>query len=431
MMNKYLLYLYRTTFLLMIIAMAWQTGMHLWMYYQGAYGYDYGCINEMLINYEGGFVRRGLFGEILFDVRSMFPFSVAHAIVIIYYTGFLSLAVLLVRLFKRNGWSLFILPFPMCMYVYLCDPYFLIGRRDCWLLLLAYSCFSLYHRYIKNGGGTLPLFLCNVCLIFCVLFHEASLFFILPLIVIHDFNKSYKQEGLILSIKRMIIHWGPVFITAAFVIFYHGDGEIVAKIWSSWAPYLECHVDESLIKESYMSRTLGGKSLLINIEEAWEVSWFPNIIGDIPVAPFNLYILACIYYLATRINLVDLKIYKLKIINEVSLSNSILIVFLFLLVYIMITCDWGRDMPCWVICSMAFYHFFKEIDDYPVFVTKISTRLQNSINRVALLNKDWFYYILIMTLPLGFVSASISSMFPCLPLQLKHLIVDGSFMIAN
>lgn len=429
-MRKSLLYLYRATLIVLILAMVWQTGMHLWMYYQGVYGYEYSCINEMLINYEGGFVRRGLFGEILFGMRSIFSFSIVHAIVIIYYTGFLSLAVFLVKLFKRNGWSLFILPFPMCMYVYLCDPYFLIGRRDCWLLLLAYLCFGLYRTYIK-GGGVLILILCNISLIFCVLFHEAALFFILPLIVIHDFNKAYKQEGFIMSFKKTILHWGSVFIIAGFVIFYHGDGETVAKIWYSWAPYLECHVDDSFIKESYMSRTLGGMSLLMNIKVAMETSWFPDIIGSIPVAPFNLYALICMYYLVTRFNLIDLKLYKLKPINGVSLSNSVLIGFLFLAVYLMMTCDWGRDIPYWVICSLMFFHYFQEKDDYPLFVTRMSTYIQNHIDHIAILNKDWFYYILIMTLPLGFVGASISSMFPCLPLQLKHLLIDGSFIAAT
>ena len=416
---------------MMILVLLYNVGNGFADYFMGKYSYKDDIISEWLINYEGGFVRRGLFGEILWGMRSVFSFSVTHVIVIIYYTGFLSLAVLLVRLFKRNGWSLFILPFPVCMYVYLCDPYFLIGRRDCWLLLLAYLCFGLYHKYIRTGGGTLFLVLCNVCLIFCVLFHEAALFFIFPFIVIHDLNRLYKKEGLKRSVTRIIFHWGTVFIIAAFVIFYHGDGEVVTNIWYSWAPYLECHVDESLIKGSYMSITLGGMSLLMNIKSAWEISWFPNIIGRIPVAPFNLYVLACIYYLVTRLNLIDLKVYKLKHINMVALSNSIIIGFLFLAVYIMMTCDWGRDIPYWIICSMSFFHYFPQKDDYPLLVTKVSTYLQDRIDHVALLNNDWVYYILIMTLPLGFLGASISSMFPCLPLQLKHLLIDGSFIVVT
>lgn len=428
-MKKSLLYLYRATFWAMLLAMAWQTGMHLWMYYQGAYGYDYGCINEMLINYEGGFVRRGLFGEILWGMRSVFSFSVTHVIVIIYYTGFLSLAVLLVRLFKRNGWSLFILPFPVCMYVYLCDPYFLVGRRDCWLLLLAFLCFNLYHRYIKNGGTTLYLVLCNVCLIFCVLFHEAALFFIFPFIVIHDLNRLYKKEGLKRSVTRIFFHWWAVFIIATFVAFYHGDGDVVKKIWYSWAPYLECPIDESLINESYMSRTVGGMSLLVAIKVALETSWLSNIIGDIPVAPFNSYVLVCIYYLVTRFNIIDLGLFKLKPTNRVLLSNSVLIGFLFLGGYIIISCDWGRDIPYWVICSILFFHHFHEKEDFPFFITKISTYLQNFIDHVALLNKDWFYYILLISLPLGFMGSSLSSSFPILPLQLKHLIIYGKFIL--
>ena len=87
------------------------------------------------------------------------------------------------------------------------------------------------------------------------------------------------------------------------------------------------------------------------------------------------------------------------------------------------SCDWGRDFAYWVIVSFMFYNFFGTTEDFPVFLTKMSERLQNRIDRSRFLDSQWGYYLLLITLPLSFMGASISAMFTFVPLTLKHILM--------
>ena len=410
------------TFVLMLLAMCWQTSMHLIDYFHGVYGYENGCINDMLINYEGGFVRRGLFGELLFFARTFVSFSVANAMVALYYLGFLLLAVLLVHLFRRNGWSLFILPFPICLYVYLCDPYILVGRRDCWLLMLTCVCYYFYRNYVVRGGK-IWIVLCAFTLIIALLLHEASLFFIFPIIATYDMNCQYTYtRSLSRAALRFTLHWWAVGAVVFLIIICHGDDLVIRGFWESWAPYVD--VTEKLITDSYVSRTLN-YSFWYNMTVAlWPSTWLGCLVWKIPVWPFNLYLFICTYYLVTRFNTIHLGAIKKQDVDIIQLSNVVLTLFCSMFVFMsFVSCDWGRDFPYWVICSFMFFHFFQSSDISPSFLTKLSQELQGRIDRSSFLNSQWGYYILLVTLPLGFMGASISGMFPFIPLTLKHILM--------
>lgn len=418
------------TFVLMLLTMCWQTTMHLIDYLQGKYGYEYGCANELFVNYEGGFVRRGLFGELLFLARSVIPFSVFDAVVVLYYLGFALLAGLLLRLFRRNGWSLYLLPFPICLYVYLCDPYFLVGRRDCWLLLMAYLCYYLYYKYIASGRNVY-IGLCVMAQLLALLLHEASLFFIFPIIFFHDLHRQYKLAGGLNISKpffRAFAHWWPVLALVGILIQYHGDNTIARGFWLSWAPYFD--VTEELITDSYISRTLVwsfGDNLTMAI---WPATWMGYLVWKIPVWPFNLYLFFCTYYLVTRFNTIHLGGHQQKDVDEVQLSNIVLLLFCSMFFFMsFVSCDWGRDFPYWVISSFMFFHFFRFSDCFPTFLIKLSEKLQSWIDESSFLSSQWGYYILLITLPFGFMGASLSGMFPFIPLTLKHILM-GQPMVA-
>jgi len=419
--------IYRSTFCVMLLALVWQTTMHVWDYIHGVYGYHYGCINEMLVNYQGGLVRRGLFGELLFQARGVFDFSIASAIVLLYYVSVVLLTALLVWLFKKNGWSLFVLPFPMCLYVYLCDPYFLIGRRDCWLLLLAFLCYKCYYEYVKKGDIKWML-LCNAVMILGLLLHEASLFFMLIPIVLFDMYHLYITQTRGKAVLFLISHWLFPVCVLIVLITKHGDSALVAQIWNSWSPYLS--VSEELVKESYMSRTMNWSLEYVIQNVAFPSAWMPYFIWKIPAWPFNLYLFVCIYYLVTRFNTINVGIWKVNKVNNVLLSNVVILMLICIFPFmLLVSCDWGRDFPYWVIGSLMFFHFFHRKDEFPIFLTRMSERFQGWIDRVPVLNTTWGYFILIMTLPLGFMHASVSGMFPIIPLQLKHLILTGKWIV--
>ena len=143
-----------------------------------------------------------------------------------------------------------------------------------------------------------------------------------------------------------------------------------------------------------------------------------------------MYLFVCIYYLVTRFNTINVGIWKVNKVNNVLLSNVVILMLICIFPFmLLVSCDWGRDFPYWVIGSLMFFHFFHRKDEFPIFLTRMSERFQGWIDRVPVLNTTWGYFILIMTLPLGFMHASVSGMFPIIPLQLKHLILTGKWIV--
>ena len=90
-------------------------------------------LSDWLINYEAGFVRRGLIGQFLFILYNIKPHPIAYTIIVIYMGSFFLLIGVLIHIFKKNGWSLFVTIFPVCLAIS-----FLGVRRD-YLILLIYQ----------------------------------------------------------------------------------------------------------------------------------------------------------------------------------------------------------------------------------------------------------------------------------------------------
>ena len=109
-------YLYRTIFGMMffLILSAFITGLYVFVTesYGTFWAYSSFEVSDWLINYEGGFVRRGLIGQLLFFLYQIHPYPVRFAILFICVLGFVTICWLLIRILKKEGMSIFILPFP-------------------------------------------------------------------------------------------------------------------------------------------------------------------------------------------------------------------------------------------------------------------------------------------------------------------------------
>lgn len=114
--------------------------------------YPFG-FSDWLINYQGSFIRRGLAGEILWRIYQWHPYSVVYAILCINLVSLVGISTLCFLLFRRMGWPIALLFFPMFLYF---PSYGLTGmlgfRRDMLVLLLAFYLFWLYKKYIIGGG---------------------------------------------------------------------------------------------------------------------------------------------------------------------------------------------------------------------------------------------------------------------------------------
>lgn len=419
---------FRLTYILMLSAMIGQTAWHLYKYFSGVYKTStYGFFSEMLLNYHGGFVRRGLLGEVLFILRQIIPLNVADLVLLLYYGGFFLLVWLLLRLCVKHGWSAYLLPFPVFLYLYLCDPYIMAGKRDCIILLMSYLGFFLYRHYIDNRSFA-KLLIVNLWLVMAFLIHEAFFFFGAVVILFHSFCFIYrKTRNSYIAFCTFCLYWLPVLISLLFIVMCPGNTNGVIEVISSWEPY----VDLGPADHSYLYKTVGVLSFKDVVGQVFYDAWLSPFILIIPKWPINIMILACLYYCLTRMNTIDLGLYKLMDFDNIQLSNILLLQACFIFpLSLFVFSDFARLLPYWSISSFFFFHFFSDRKEFPACLTSVSLYLQKSLDGCKICHNQWLYWCVLLLLPIGWFGASITGILPFIPNELKHILI-GVEMTVN
>ena len=409
-MQKRKINVYQLIFCIMIVLSMGAFLVGLYAYFTESFGsfWEYSCfeISDWLINYQGGFVRRGLVGHIFFLLYQIQPFPVRDLIVLLYIMGFGAILVLLISVMKDDGLSLFILPFSICLYyAFACD--LLWTRRDYWSLILTYAIFYNYFVFINKNKVKNLLFFYFFSLI-TLLMHEASFFYTFPVLMIHNLSVKIRDGFLKKKyILKFVITWLPIICIFIVVITNKGNRETMIAVWDSWEPCFRRYPTGSgnipiigdgvdfLNKNSF-------DAVLLHIRLVWLARFAPYV----PSFPFNVYIIFCVYYLLTNINVVDLGFYKLKPVNKVLMSNVLIVQFLALFpMFGFLSCDMGRVVPYWTISSILLYHMLINYNSFnwkPDFVDNFSVSVQRKLDANVLFSKRWFYLIIITTLPLKY-----------------------------
>lgn len=112
-------------------------------------------ISDWLINYQGGFVRRGLLGEVLFMLYQLHPFNLRFALLAISIITSVLFLIIVVRIFIKHSWSIAILPMGCCFFFTFLS---IAQRKDFILLILTYAIFTIYNRYLKKPHQATPCF---------------------------------------------------------------------------------------------------------------------------------------------------------------------------------------------------------------------------------------------------------------------------------
>ena len=378
-------------------------------------------ISDWLINYQGGFVRRGLAGEVLWRLYQLHPYNVVYVIIGITSICLIALTILCIALFRRMGWPVWMLLFPM--FLYYCS-YGLGGqlgfRRDTLMLLLAFLLFGQYRKYVEGNWRSLfPIWFLSVLMI---LLHEGVIFSIFPFLILHTFvyNKSFISK----VVKNLLLLWLPSAIALLAVVIFNGRDNSPEVIWQSWMPcFMAYPFGFSLppigLGPSWLSSSLREGNLF-----AMELTWKPEFIAGIPVWPFNIYLLIAIYYLFTRME--KLKVGKIKqIADHVQMSNVFLLQLLFTMPMLgVIGCDWYRSIPICCITSCFLCFLFPEHQNVPTIINRFSGWLQQKIDYSSYLSSSWVYYLVLVSLPLCYHCARPGGMFPFIPLDLKGNLLE-------
>ena len=188
-------------------------------------------VSEFLINYQGGFVRRGILGELLFQLVTHFNIDVLWAIKIISVVSCLYVCGFFIRTFLKKGYSLYLLP--LCFF---CGGIIMSQvwiRKDFLMFCFFIPILQIYAN--QKIQGWLKWGLINILCILMILNHEVSAFFTLPILLMLLFHTFYKQnKGIMLSGILSFFVLLPAILSFVLVSVKHGDPAVAQAIWNSW-----------------------------------------------------------------------------------------------------------------------------------------------------------------------------------------------------
>ena len=194
------------------------------------WGHDSWQMTELLINYSGGFVRRGLFGEAILRLSAISGIQANYLAIFVCIIAYLSLLAFLILHTKKI--------FPASLIfssVLLGAPAYqdYIIRKDALGIVLLIACLVITQ---KRWDVRIRMVLINLLGIIAILSHEAFFFFGLPILIImnsqppKDYHPYSCCKEFLLSIGKL----SALFFAFAISCIYKGNTIVANTINNSW-----------------------------------------------------------------------------------------------------------------------------------------------------------------------------------------------------
>ncbi len=174
--------------------------------------------SDYLYTYSGGFIRRGLIGELLIFLRDTFnipPLVAAHVISVI---GYIVVAWFVISRFKKQGYGLYVLIMGFTL-----GGILIFGidamRRD----YIELSLFIAIVWTYKKLSTPQWVILSNLVAVLAIMMHEASFFFIVPICILLTNLKIH-------NIFKSTVLWLPAFAIFGLCCMKKGDSEMFSQI---------------------------------------------------------------------------------------------------------------------------------------------------------------------------------------------------------
>ncbi len=332
-------------------------------------------ITEWLISYQGGFVRRGLPGELIFQLHHHFHLNPYHTILTISFLSYLLLAVFFIYNFIKKGFPLIILTGPFLLGGPLLNDFWV--RKDT-LSLLGFLLAT--HFATKK---TIPnLILTNFFLMISLLTHESIGFYGLSII----FLLLFKQWSSVIKTTIFIL---PSFIIFLVCLANRGSHNIANGIWESWKPVTFPTQNNNAVSpipaalDGLRWTNLETNKLLLNTLTNFNdgvyapLAWFLIIIS--------------IYYLLINLDKIKFSanLTRLSVnFNHTHISNILIWQFIVIFPLFILGWDYGRWTFLWVTSSLIVLiltpnQYLSNL--FPKFISKVSPLIFSSHNNISLL----------------------------------------------
>lgn len=347
-------------------------------------------ISDWLINYQGGFIRRGLVGEILFQIEKVSPYNVRHAILAIDLIFYFLFFLLIFKIFIRHGWSLLGAMFPIvCCTTSMCSY-----RRDFMMLCISYLIFMYFFKYIKNNNKT-ALFISVMLMSLGIIVYEPVFFTIIPILALNYWHTCSNR-----SVFKTAAVFALPLACMLLSCLNNGTEKQSDIIWQSWLPYITPFgYDADGIKG------LAVDFLGLTNAEVFKLHLESNF-GSNPLKPIMtlLVVFTLAFFLSTHIpNVCNSN--KTTSPNKNKSELGAILTFQLLAhlpLYTLLSCDYGRTIPMSIYSSFIIFHFSKE-NDVKTYVTGIIDKAVGKImhwsDSVPLLGNTYFYIAVMLLFP--------------------------------
>lgn len=171
-------------------------------------------LGDWVINYSGGFVKRGLLGHLFYSISKSFDISIIGIVFLFSSSVYIVSIYFFYRIIKNklnNYWVLVFIFLPSSFLFNFFDP-LSVGRKE--ILVIFFFCF--YYLYLNKINKDFKFKVITYFLFMTILLtHEMIIFFIPYLFIIKYFNTIYNQK---LQIKE---YWLEclIFVTGILILF--------------------------------------------------------------------------------------------------------------------------------------------------------------------------------------------------------------------
>ena len=347
-------------------------------------------VSDWLINYQGGFVRRGLIGELLLQLEHIRPYNVRHAILGIEIISYILFFAVTFRIFTKHGWSLLAAMFPVACVTISMGCY----RRDFMMLCLCALTFYIFFKYLKRKRKQLLVW-SIVVMSLSIIVYEPVFFVLVPVLVLQYWNACDERKWL----KTALVFTPPVACMLLSCV-YSGNGAQADAIWQSWMPYMT-------VDGYNPADGMGGavKFLKLNNTDVFRIHLESSFGDNVPLSIITIMIVIMLaYFLCTYIPQIDNK-NKDFTCNEHKNELGQILLFQLLMqlpLFTILSTDYGRTLPMSLYTSFFLFHFSTE-KGIQINVTRplkeISDKIINLIGRIPLFSNPYFYILVVLVFP--------------------------------
>lgn len=385
-------------------------------------------ISDWLINFEGGFVRRGLIGEMLYLIYKFTHVNIPVLITVFSFCLLLLFSFLFVRKWLQYRLSVILLPSFVLLGGIGGGNSFMWFRRDVLIYLLVWAAFVCYSKLLKNKKKYEILF--QIVAIITILSHEASFFYMLPIVACHYFFLNLKNHRRKESLMKVIILSFPTICTFIICSIFKGNEEVANAIWNSWNPmFVQLCIGD-------VPMGLGPNALTWNTITTFKYHAMLNFIkSDSGIPGFLLwpFVYLAILYLLVNINRIVLcSVDGKKPFSVIKYMHVLLIVCFFMLpMFTVLSCDNKRLMLYCTITSFLFY-FSVPSNMLGVFYHK---QLSNCIKRISsfmtqgVLQNKWIFILVLLFAGMPSVYFSFESIFKSSMVGLSFNLINKALLI--